>query len=156
MKIYRISQKMQQFIRGENAETLTKATGEAGTGYYFSPINNSGMSEYYTNDAKHVWIATSLPSCNIVDLTSSEHINGIIRTIRENADRMKESFEHYIVPKVNKSNYQRFPYSVEEYVRLLGDVDAYLINHEHSEANLPSGKQLVIINLSEFDLNQVR
>ena len=155
MKIFRIAQ-TQQFIRGENAETLTEATGEAGTGYYFSPISNVKMADYYTNDSKHVWIATALPNCNIVDLTNTEHINGIIAEIRKNIERMQQSFQHYIVPKINKGNYQRFPYAVEQYVNQLGNVDAYLINHEHLGTDLPSGKQLVIRNLGAFELEQVK
>ncbi len=155
MKIYRIAS-TSQFIRGENAEQLTQATGEAGTGYYFSPITNRKMVEYYTNDSEHVWIATPLSSCNIVDLTSTEHINGIILLIQENCNRMKKDFEYYKVPKINKSNYQRFPYAIEQYVGQLGNVDAYLINHEYGEANLPKGKQLVVLNLDAFDLEQVK
>lgn len=145
-----------QFIRGENSDNLTQATGEAGTGYYFSPITNRKMVEYYTNDAEHVWIATSSSSCNIVDLTSTEHINGIISLIQENCNRMKKDFEYYEVPEVNKSNYQRFPYAIEQYVGQLSNIDAYLINHECEEANLPSGKQLVILNLEAFYLEQVK
>ena len=144
-----------QFIRGENSETLTQATGEAGTGYYFSPMNNRAMGEYYTRDAKHVWVAKPKSDCNIADLTSNDHIKGIIAVIKENAERMKRDYKGYIVPKVNKNSYQRFPYAVEQYVNEnLANVDAYLINHNGD--GVPSGKQLVIRNLDAFILEQLR
>jgi len=154
MKIYKISTNI-QFIRGENAETLTQATGEAGIGYYFSPITNIKMAEYYTKDSKHVWLASSKDNCNIIDLTFNEHIEGIISMIKENTERMKRDYEHYIVPNVNRSNYQRFPYSVEQYINeKFSNVDAYLISH--NAVGIPSGKQLVIRNLEAFELEQIR
>ena len=154
MKIYKIAANM-QFIRGENAETLTQATGEAGTGYYFSPISNTKMVDYYTRDSKHVWLANAKVNCNIVDLTSNEHIEGIIEMIKLNTERMKNDYEHYIVPKVNSGNYQRFPYAVEQYVdERLGNIDAYLIRH--NAVSIPSGKQLVILNLDAFELEQMK
>lgn len=155
MKIYKIATTI-FFIRGENSDALTKATGEAGWGYYFSPVNNKNMVDYYTKDAKHVWIAYPKSNCKIEDLTSQKHIKGIVDLARKNSLRLKEQMgDTYVVPKINKDNYQRNPYAIEEYVKtFLPDADAYLILH--SGHNIPSGKQLVITNLDAFNLEQTK
>lgn len=153
MKIYRIGA-TNAFIRGENSESLTKATGEAGWGYYFSPVTNLGMSEYYTKDSRHVWMAYPKSGCHIEDLTSEYHINGIIEVIKKNVSKLKKEMKYYVVPEVNRSNYQRFPYSVEDYIKTIPNTDAYLI--KHSGPGIPSGKQLIIVNLDAFDLEQIR
>lgn len=154
MKIYKIASNM-QFIRGEDAEVLTKATGEAGTGYYFSPISNIKMVEYYTRNSKHVWLANPKSDCNIVDLTSDMHIEGIIKIVKKNSERMKKDYQYYKMPEINKGNYQRFPYAVEQYINdNLTGVDAYLIGHRG--VGIPSGKQLVIKNLDAFNLEELR
>lgn len=154
MKIYKIAIISNVFIRGENAESLTKATGEAGWGYYFSPLQYKEMIKYYTESSKHVWEARPKPECNIEDLTTPEHIKGIIDVANKNSSRLKEQMRYYVEPKFNKGNYQRNPYAIEEYVKLkFPNVDAYLVLHKGT--NAPTGKQLVILNLDAFDLKQI-
>jgi hypothetical protein len=154
MKIYA---KKQCYVRGENAEELTKATGESGDGYYFSPESNHGMVEYYCQNSKHVWIACPKNGCQIADLTSTEHVYKIIELANKNVQRLQKEMAGYIAPKINIGNIQRFPYAIEEYIREnLQNIDAYLTNHKADGTNLPSGKQLIILNLDAFSLEQKR
>ena len=143
------------FIRGENAESLTKATGEAGFGYYFSPVRNREMVDYYTSDSKHVWMAYPKSECKIADLTQPLHLKGIIDLAVRNREQLKKEMPGYIDRGVNRANYQRNPYTIEEYIRKnLPNIDAYLIAHRGS--GIPTGKQLVIVNLDAFDLEQIK
>lgn len=154
------SKKHHEFIRIEkNPYELVHATGEAGTGIYFSLSKYPQMIKYYkklTPEGYRVISAHPKKETIIYDFTRPENLTDLLSYMREEIDKLSKRMTHYIKPKINQSNYQRYGTMIEDYIRrkLNNKVDAYIVNHEMSGSYLPKGKQMIIINEESFDYEE--
>lgn len=151
--------KHHEFIRIEkNPYELVHSTGEAGCGIYFSLSKYPQMIKYYknsTHEGYRVISAHPKKGTIIYDFTKPENLSDLLNYMREEIDKLSKRMTHYIKPKINQSNYQRYGTMIEDYIRrkLNNNVDAFIVNHEG--LNLPKGKQLIIINEESFDYEEL-
>ena len=145
-----------RFIRSEKSHNqIVVADGEAGRGVYFYSERNRKMADYYLSGTNRIIIATPKPRCSIVDLTTADMSRRLVSFAREEIDLTAERMGgHYVKPKIYKSNVQRFGRIIMYFVRrYCPQADAYMVGH--SGPGLPSGTQLVVLNLDAFDISEM-
>jgi len=129
----------------ERGGDITTSYGEAGRGVY-AYVPNNAMRKYYTahDETLH---KIMLNKDRIVDLSTGRNLDNLIQFIRQEIERMAQTMQGYVRPKVNNSNAQRFGRIIEIYVRNnYPNVDAYIV--KHMGPGIPTGKQVVITNMS--------
>ena len=147
---------IESYIRVEKSPNdLTVADGEAGRGIYFSLEQYDDMVDYYKRGMENVRIikATIKPNTKIVDFTKPENTRVLINFMRQEIRGLSQRMGNtYIPPKITQSNYQRYGRLIQDFIRQkYPNVDGYIVNHEAKGTNLPSGKQLIVLNKDDFN-----
>jgi len=146
-----------RFIRGERLESgVAVADGEAGRGVYFCLSNSPAMVRYYTKDARRIVEAVPKMECSIVDLTKPEIKKRMIQFLNEEVNRVDEAMgKNHVTTRVTRMNYQRYGRIIELFIIIhYPGVAAYFA--DHFGPGIPKGKQLVVRDLSKFDLTDVK
>lgn len=149
---------LESYIRIEKSPSnLTIADGEAGRGIYFSLIKYPKMIDYYKKHSPHgsrIIKATPKFKSNIVDLTEPIILNELINFMRDEIVGLSKRMPGYKKPNINKSNYQRYGSLIQSFLRGK-KIDGYIVNHEFVGSDLPTGKQLIVINEDMFEYEDV-
>ena len=104
-------------------------------------------------------IITAIPKSNtkIIDLSEGETLQTLIMFIRQEISGLSKRMPGYISPKVKSSTYQRFGRLIQDFIKkYYPTTDAYIVNHQADNTDLPKGKQLVIINEPSFDYKEIK
>lgn len=131
--------------RSQFGSILNKADGEAGYGIY-AHLPSMALHKYYSKNGE-LSFALKLDKSRVVDLTTQSNTSQLIEFAKHQVAQ-RETYGHgYKVPKINKSNIQRFGSLITQFMqRNFPEAGAYIVRHKGP--GLPTGKQVVITDES--------
>ena len=154
-----LRQLLEAYIRVEkDPDNLTVADGEAGRGIYFSLSRYPSMIDYYRRGSNDNRIVSASPKtgAHILDLSSGVTNTNLIQFMQRELERLERTIQGYVKPKLNRNNYQRFGRLIQDFIQKYHpDTDAYIVNHQADGTTLPKGKQLIVVDDSAFDFQNI-
>lgn len=127
------------------------ADGEAGRGVY-AYIPKASMRAYYSANGENCYRLT-MQGGHLFALHQSPAL--LIAFIRAQLQKNKDQIPGYKMPTVNANNVQRYGRLIEQFIdQQHPEVHAYTIPHRGP--GIPTGVQVVIRDLSVFDIAPVQ
>lgn len=132
-------------VAREDPSRLTVSNGEAGRGVYGYLAPNKKMREYYSGKrgelSKDLKLVKFTVSGKIVDLT--KEVDKLIEVAKSEIEKTAQSMKYYVKPKINKSNIQRFPHIIYQYMTTNHpNASGYIVIHKG--IGIPTSKQVIV------------
>lgn len=135
-----------------NAPTiLTVAQGEAGEGIY-AYVPSLAMRKYYASKGESCF-RLQLIEGDVIDFKGEKLIE-LVSFIATETQHFGKQTPGYIVPVVTKNNVQRFGWWISVFMKKFHpEAIAYIVLHRGP--GIPTGRQVVILDISKFKITKL-